>query len=154
MPIWANTSNMTTLPIKTLYEANRVLTGQIKTMKELVKKLLLVQEELGAVTKDKENPFFKSSYADINSYIDAIKPALNKHKLVILQPLTTDGVMTMLIDTETGEDFRFTMKLPELADPQKMGSAITYFRRYSLQSLFVLKAEDDDANSTKDKSPF
>ena len=38
------------------------------------------------------------------------------------------------------------INLPEISDPQKLGSAITYFRRYTLQSLLALQAEDDDGN--------
>jgi hypothetical protein len=123
----------------------------------MYQKLLAVQEELGAVTKDKENPFFKSSYADINSYIDAIKPILSKHGLIILQPLTTEGLSTMLIDAENKMEMKWTTPLPQNTDPQKMGAIVTYFRRYALQSLFVMKAEDDDANSASgksDKAPF
>ena len=44
-----------------------------------------------------------------------------------------------------------TITLPDLTDPQKMGSAITYYRRYSLQSLFLLQAEDDDGNKGAEK---
>jgi hypothetical protein len=116
-------------------------------------KLALAMEEMGAVYKDKDNPFFKSKYADINAYIDVIKPALAKHGLSILQPLThIDGKPALNTTVMDGENIiiQSVMPLPEVADPQKMGSAITYFRRYALQSLFVLKAEDDDANSTKD----
>jgi hypothetical protein len=42
--------------------------------------------------------------------------------------------------------------LPENSDPQKMGSTITYFRRYALQSLFLLQAEDDDGHSAVDRT--
>jgi len=38
------------------------------------------------------------------------------------------------------------LKLPEIADPQKLGSCITYYRRYTLASLLGLQAVDDDAN--------
>ena len=38
------------------------------------------------------------------------------------------------------------INLPMIQDPQKLGSAITYFRRYTLQSLLALQAEDDDGN--------
>jgi hypothetical protein len=41
--------------------------------------------------------------------------------------------------------------LPEINDPQKLGSAITYYRRYTLQSLLALQAEDDDANLASNK---
>lgn len=117
-------------------------------------KLLEVQKELGVVYKDQNNPFFKSKYADINSYIDAIKPVLNKHELVILQPLVEDGIATIILDARTGAELRFDTAITPNPDPQKMGSAITYFRRYALQSLFVMKAEDTDGNdltNNKDK---
>lgn len=117
-------------------------------------KLLEVQKELGVVYKDQNNPFFKSKYADINSYIDAIKPVLNKHELVILQPLVEDGIATVILDARTGAELRFDTAITPNPDPQKMGSAITYFRRYALQSLFVMKAEDTDGNdltNTKEK---
>ena len=41
------------------------------------------------------------------------------------------------------------MPLPDLQDPQKMGSAITYYRRYALQSLFLLQTQDDDGEGAK-----
>ena len=46
------------------------------------------------------------------------------------------------------------MQLPNDLDAQKMGSAITYFRRYTLQSLLALQALDDDGNlATKTSKP-
>lgn len=121
-------------------------------------KLLEVQKELGVVYKDSDNPFFKSKYADINAYIDAIKPVLSKHGLVLIQPLTNvEGKPAIETTVTDGDKVLITgkMPLPEIADPQKMGAAITYFRRYALQSLFVMKAEDNDGNDTKgEDSPF
>src|SRR3990167_5458673 len=123
-------------------------------MKNLYKKLLNVQKEVGAITKDSTNPFFKSQYFDINGLLAALKPILNEEGLVVLQPLTeVNGKLaleTLVIDEESGEQIRSITVLPENPDPQKMGSAITYFRRYALQSFFLLQAQDDDANSTKE----
>lgn len=123
--------------------------------KNLFVKLLKVQEEIGAITKDSENPYFKSNYFDINKLIEEVKPILNKHKLVLLQPLTsTDGkpsLTTMILDSETGDERYWSIPLPENSDPQKMGSAITYFRRYAIQSLLFLRAEDDDGNAASEK---
>ena len=45
------------------------------------------------------------------------------------------------------------MRLSHELDPQKLGSEITYYRRYTLQSLLGLQAEDDDANMTVKKTP-
>jgi|688.fasta_scaffold776285_2 hypothetical protein len=120
-------------------------------------KLLLIQQEIGAIKKDATNPFFKSKYFDINSLLEQVKPVLNKHGVVLLQGLTNiDGKLalsTKLVNSKAVENMpenlmtiEFICPLPDIQDPQKIGSAITYFRRYALQSLLALEAEDDDAN--------
>lgn len=123
-----------------------------------MQKILEVQKEIGTIKKDCENPFFKSKYFDINSLISALKPLLNKHGLVVFQPLITENsrlcLKTMIVDAESGATLvEGTALLPETPDPQKMGSIITYFRRYALQSLFFLEAEDDDGNAAVAKTP-
>lgn len=123
-------------------------------------KLLEVQRELGAVKKGKQNPFFSSNYADINQYISVLKPILNKVGLVLLQPLTMSdgsgatsiGLNTIVVDSETGEEINYKTDIYlKDTDPQKVGSAITYYRRYALQSFFFVEAEDDDANKASGK---
>lgn len=122
---------------------------------DIAKKILAFQKSVGAITKDSTNPFFHSRYFDINGLINEIKPELNKAGLVILQPLANlDGrpaLKTILMDADTGEQIESATILPENADPQKMGSIITYFRRYALQSLLLLQAEDDDANAASER---
>lgn len=130
-----------------------------------MKKILDFQKKVGAITKDSKNPFFKSNYFDINGLIKEVKPILNELGLVIIQPLTVvDGksaLSTYLIDGENGDKLtESTVILPEGLDAQKMGGAITYYRRYALQSLLFLQAEDDDGNTatgkklTKNDKPF
>jgi hypothetical protein len=120
-------------------------------------KLLEVQKEIGAIKKDSTNPFFKSKYFDINSLLEQVKPVLNKHGLVVLQGLTNiEGKLALStkiagVDKETSCELETICPLPEVADAQKAGSAITYFRRYALQSLLALEAEDDDANVASGK---
>ena len=112
------------------------------------------QKEVGAISKDSTNPFFKSKYFDINGLISAIKPLLEKNGLVLLQPLTNvDGKPALqTIISDDNKKIEGTIVLPELADPQKMGSVITYYRRYAIQSMLMLQAEDDDANKATDKT--
>ena len=64
-----------------------------------------------------------------------------------MQPIESGHVVTRIIDCEDGNSVESSMRLPEINDPQKVGSAVTYFRRYTLQSLLSLQAEDDDAQS-------
>jgi hypothetical protein len=118
-------------------------------------KLLKIQEEIGAIKKDATNPFYKSKYFDINSLLEQVKPILNNNGVVLLQGLTNiEGKLalsTKLINADkTVADLNvgieYICPLPDIQDPQKIGSAITYFRRYALQSLLALEAEDDDGN--------
>lgn len=122
-------------------------------------KLLAVQQEIGVIHKDKANPFFKSRYADINSLLGQVKPVLDKHGLILTQALDgafgNPAIRTKIEDVESDDSIVGVCPIPALDDPQKMGSAITYFRRYALQSMLALEAEDDDGNfaSSKGKMP-
>lgn len=115
----------------------------------LHQKLLKVQSEIGAISKKANNPFFKSKYFDINMLIAEVLPILNKHGITLLQPIS-DGEVCSAISDEN-ETIESRIALPDINDPQKLGSAITYFRRYTLQSLLALQAEDDDANLASGK---
>mgnify|MGYP003652826024 CR=1 FL=1 len=113
----------------------------------IYKKLLEVQKQVGTISKDATNPHFKYNYFDINKLIEHIEPLLSKNELYLMQPIL-DGVQySIIVDVETSEKIESCLELPHLSDPQKLGSAITYYRRYTLQSLLGLKAEDDDANT-------
>ena len=109
-------------------------------------KLHLCKTQIGTITKDSKNPFFKSNYLSLNGLLDAIEPVLSENGLLILQPLKDGCVCTEIVETESGEKVTSLIQLPSITDPQKLGSAITYFRRYTLESLLGLKADDDDGN--------
>ena len=118
-----------------------------------MKKLLQFQQQMVAISKDSTNPFFKSKYFDINKLLEEVKPVLNELGLVLVQALSNiDGkpaIKTELYNVDNTEQFPLlssTTPLPENPDPQKMGSIITYYRRYAIQTLLCLQAEDDDAN--------
>jgi hypothetical protein len=115
--------------------------------KELREKVFKVKADLGKIPKDSVNPYFKSRYFDINSLLEHVEPVLQKHGLLVVQPVTTDSVTTSIIDVETGGSIESVARLTTSGDPQKLGSEITYLRRYTLQSLLALQAEDDDANA-------
>lgn len=129
-------------------------------------KILKIQSEIGVLSKTETNPFFKSKYMDINGLLAQLLPLLEKYKICVTQPLHhiegKPAIKTVVWDTEDEKgDGGYTqlvcdslIPLPDLQDPQKMGSAITYYRRYALQSLFLLQAQDDDANlASTPKSP-
>lgn len=115
-------------------------------MKELLTALLKVKKEVGTLSKTETNPFFKSKYFDINSLVGQIEPLLEKNGLLLLQPIENGSVKSIIYHVETSHCVSSDIVLPNLTDPQKLGSAITYYRRYTLQSLLGLQAEDDDGN--------
>ena len=102
---------------------------------------------IGKVTKNANNPHFKKSYADLNAIIEAVEPILLENGLLLLQPIHGNSVCTQIIDVDSGTMIESCMDLPTGLDPQKMGSAITYYRRYTLQSILSLQAVDDDGHS-------
>ena len=121
-------------------------------------KILKLQTEIGVLSKTETNPFFKSKYLDINGLLAQLLPLLEKHQIVVVQPLSNilgkPSLKTLVYSWE-GEGkvsnllLENEIPLPDLQDPQKMGSCITYYRRYALQSLFLLQAQDDDGESAK-----
>ena len=112
----------------------------------LNEKLLSIQQKIGKISKDSTNPFYKSKYFDINSLLEHVTKMLNSEGLVLTQPIKDNCVESVITDTESGESIVSELCLPDLSDPQKIGSCITYYRRYTLQSLLALQSEDDDAN--------
>lgn len=110
-------------------------------------KLFNLQQEIGTISKDASNPFYKSKYFDINSLIKQLQPLLKKNKLLLLQPIEEDIVVSKILCIEGGGGIVSGLKLPPITDPQKLGSCITYYRRYTLASLLGLQAIDDDANA-------
>ena len=117
-----------------------------------MKKLLEAKKEIGKVAKNAKNPHFKNTYADVNALIDAVEPILHTHGLLLLQPIIENNVVTRIIDVESGESIESSLPLPQGLNPQQLGSAVTYFRRYTLQSLLSLQATDDDGNDAS-KTP-
>jgi hypothetical protein len=118
-------------------------------MNNLYKQLAEAKKEIGAISKDSTNPFYKSKYFDINDLLKHVEPILEKHGLMVLQPLEVDKVTTIIVDTKSGHDIQSSISLPSNVDPQKQGIAITYYRRYTLSSLLALQSEDSDGNGLK-----
>jgi hypothetical protein len=122
-----------------------------KKSKNIYQKLADAKAEIGAISKDSTNPFYKSKYFDINNLLAHVEPILLKHGLLCLQPIIEGNVVTQIIDIDTEQMIESSIALTDERDPQKLGSQISYFRRYSCSSILAIQAEDDDANSAKPK---
>jgi len=112
-----------------------------------MKRLLEVKKQIGTLSKKETNPFFKSKYLDLNSLLEAVEPLLWEQDLILMQPIIDGKVISAIHDAESGQCLVTSeIELPTITDPQKLGSAITYFRRYTLKSLLAISEEDDDGN--------
>jgi len=120
--------------------------------KNIYQRLFDAKKEIGKISKDSTNPFYKSKYFDINQLLEHVEPVLQKHGLLLLQPIEDDKVFSIIYDIASDGFIKSCISLTEMNDPQKKGSEITYYRRYTLQSLLGLQAEDDDANATVSKA--
>lgn len=118
---------------------------------DLAAALAAAQGAMENPTKDKENPFFKSSYADLASGLNAARKALADNKLAVVQTTehgTDDVTIVTTLMHASGQWIRsyLTMR-PTKLDPQGVGSAITYGRRYGFFGIVGLAPEDDDGNA-------
>ena len=124
-------------------------------MSELVKALIAARKEMTAAKKGRDNPFFKSKYADLSSVIQAVKDPLETHGLTFVQDIENGSVVTVIMH-ESGETMRLA-PFPVLStkqDAQGVGSGVTYARRYSLQTALGVPAEDDDGNAASQPKTF
>lgn len=114
----------------------------------LSKALVAFQAKGLSVKKEAKNPFYGNKYASLSQIIEAIQLPLAECGLAILQlPIGSNQLETTLIH-ESGEFISevYEMK-PSKSDPQGIGSAITYQRRYALGAILCLNIdEDDDGN--------
>lgn len=127
-------------------------------MKELFAAMAQAFPEIEGATKDKNNPHFRSKYADLGNVVDAIKPALIKHGLFFVQ-MTHETENGVCVETVVGHKSGEQMPLGKLFVPadknnaQGFGSALTYARRYSLMTAFGVAPEDDDGNAASKPVP-
>ena len=122
-----------------------------ESINELATALCKAQSQMGGAVKDSSNPFFKSSYADLTSVIKAIKQPFADNGLSYAQfPVSNEngvGVSTRLMHI-SGQWLEMEYTLPTVKkDPQASGSAISYARRYALQSIAGIPTAEDDAES-------
>jgi len=137
-----------------------------KTMSESIKNIaaaqLKVQKEIKDISKDSTGYGYK--YTSFDKLVQYLRPLLTKHGISFVQmPVGDDkqvGLQTMYMHAESGEWITNSIKSPIAESKgmntyQSIGSAITYFRRYSLSSFVGIASEEDiDASSKETKKPI
>ena len=118
----------------------------------VAKAYVAAQKSMEAIKKAAKNDHFKTKYADLAEVVEAVVPALNEHGIGVIQNAVNDGEWVSITTTllhESGSSVSSTLRLrPVKNDPQGIGSAITYGRRYSLLAMTGAAPEDDDGNAS------
>lgn len=123
---------------------------------ELAAALSKAQGEMSAATKDSNNPFFKSKYADLNSVWEACRGPLSRNGLSVSQiPFQdeTESCLYTILMHSSGQWIQSKMMMRIKPDTktnelQVMGSCISYLRRYALMAIVgIAPGDEDDGNS-------
>jgi hypothetical protein len=117
---------------------------------ELSKALIQMQASLKPAVKEKTNPFLKTRYVDLSGVWDVCRALLHENKLAIVQLGGVDAngpFLETVLTHESGEwiSGKYPLKPVKPDDPQALGSAMTYARRYTLAAILGIITEDDDA---------
>jgi hypothetical protein len=136
---------------------------QSPTVEALAEALSEAQKDFEAVPKKADNPFFRSKYADLPTIVQAATPILAKYGLSVTQLLDFDGendLLTTRLMHASGQwiqsearlhirDAKGNLRL----DPQGLGSAVTYYRRYAYSAILgIVTEEDDDGNKSSSQA--
>lgn len=122
------------------------------SIKEIATALCKAQGQFDHAKKDVTNGFFHSKYADLASCIDAAKKPLSDNGLSVVQIVDTSEQNELILETilmHTSGEFisgKYLIR-PTKNDPQGVGSAITYARRYAFSAITGIAADDDDGNA-------
>ncbi|MGD9630591.1 MAG: ERF family protein [Pyrinomonadaceae bacterium] len=126
----------------------------------LAKSLALVQASLVPAKRDSMNPFFKSNYADLSSVWDSCRELLARNGLSVIQGNSIGPNSTIIVETilahESGQWIQSELCLPLAKnDPQGVGSAMTYGRRYGLAAIIgIVSDPDDDGNEASNRNGY
>lgn len=125
-----------------------------ESIKSIAIAMCSVQSSMEAASKASDNPFFNSKYADLSEVLRCIKSVLPNNDLSFMQmPSFECGVVSVetIVMHKTGEWISSVSSSPiSKSNPQGVGDAITYLRRYSLAAIFGLAQKDDDGNSNSE----
>jgi len=126
-------------------------------MSKLLEALENAKQNFNTLEKSGKNAFFKTqngvhTYSTLEDIFKSCKDALYKNKLSLYYTLNFEDniqyITTTITHIDTDESINSKSAIGTIqSTPQQIGSGITYFRRYHIQSMLNLEADfDDDGN--------
>lgn len=130
-------------------------------IKEVVKALIITQKSIEKIVKNKiaKGTKFDFAYADLSAVLEVVKPPLNENNIALVQAVNHNGesdaiaVIETQLFHESGQwiGSETPVYCASKDNPQAIGSAISYMKRYSILALLGLATEDDDGKTGKKK---
>lgn len=118
-------------------------------MKNIIKKLFKIQGLNLTFQKTEDNPFFHSKYLPLEELQKKLNPILQDNNLLVLHYTKNNCVVTEVADVDSGESITSEFPLQTGLEPQRVGSTISYGKRYNLGQLFnIITDDDDDGNAS------
>ena len=125
------------------------------SINEITKALAVVQGSVDNPTFNKENPHFKSKYADLATILNTVRPVLSKNGIALMQLTSMEdaGVVlyTRLVHT-SGQWIESCYPVSASSKPQEIASGLTYAKRVSLSAIVGVAGEDDDDGNEANKT--
>ena len=133
-------------------------TGDKPIERPVLRAILNAKRKFQPLLKDKNNPFFKSKYADLAVLMDVVEGPLLDEDVVILQPTIVKPeaqyLRTRLVHVPSGDEEFGELKIPDNLDAQKTAATATYFKRVTLQALLGIPARDDDGETAHGRGDY
>lgn len=125
-------------------------------MDKLAPALAKLQAKLGNVAHDAENPHFRHGYTSLPAFLEAVRAPLGEHGFSLSQHPGVNDLGHVIVETfllhESGQWIRSMAASPAVKpEPQAIGSAITYLRRYALAAVLNIAQDDDDGEGASSK---
>lgn len=141
-------------------DTNFLLPESSEKCEIILAQLMKAKSEMGsAVKKDASNPFHKSKYASLGAHLELCEPVLFKYGLLMLPTGNIINNQHVLVATlhhpESGQWLKTYLPLHNpKGDSQGVGASLTYMRRYAINSMFSLNAEDDDGETASGRGKY
>ena len=130
------------------------------TEKPIVQRFAEMVKDMPDLTYDSKNPHFKNEYLSLQGLMKAIKPTLDKHGFILVQPTKNVShpdvfsLTTQFIHIETGDIYIAAESLiPVYERGQDYGSRLTYTRRYDIITAIGQAPDKDDDNGNENELP-
>jgi hypothetical protein len=128
-----------------------------KETKDINNALSKAQSEYPVIGHNKDNPYFKSRYTDLDTILRAVRPPLTKYGLSVTQQIRINDEGATVLHTRlrhsTGQWIECQSRIiPLKNDPQAFGSMLTYYKRYSLMSLLAITVSNDESDDDAEKA--